>query len=346
MILKFIPRSLRYLLVVSTITGSFLACHHAEERIPVEEGNKLSLKVLRFEQDLFNDSISPESRSSFLSQKYGSFFDLFIWELTRLGSKDSSLLRQHLDAFIADTNFRAVYAACEAKYADFSQQESGLSDAFSRYSVAFPGKPVPQLLTTISVFGYPVICDSTHLAISLDMYLNPGSRFYPTLQPPLPGYLQRRMRSEYLVADAMKGWLQSDYSVDENNSDLLEQMIGAGRIQYALKQLLPDMQDTILTGYTADQLKWCGENESQVWSFFIDNKLLYTKDPNLLMKYVGEGPSTNGFPGDSPGNIGLYVGYRIVEAYMQQHPEVTLPRLMEFTDLHALFQSSKYKPRK
>lgn len=346
MILKFVPSIIRPVAYLSAVILTLAACggNQSEQESVVETASVKS--SMRFEQDLFSDSLTTGDRSAYLSKKYGTFFDIFIWQLTRLGNRDSVLQEENISAFISDTNFRSVYAACQEKYRDFTDYDRRLLDAFSRYNNLFPGKPVPQILTTISVFSYPVICDSTHLAIALDMYLNPDCRFYPTLEPPLPGYLQRRMTKEYIVADAMKGWLQSDYMPDEMQSDLLERMIASGRIQYALKKLLPEEPDTIISGYTAAQLEWCTANEAKVWSFFIENKLLYVKDPNVMMKYVGEGPTTNGFPKESPGNIGQFIGLQMVESYMKQKPETSLQKLMELKDLHTLFQESRYKPKR
>lgn len=333
------------LALLSMAYCSFPACRNSEE--PAEgTADSAVAGVMRFERDLFADSIPGGSRSDFLRQRYGSFYELFVWQLTRIGSPDSSLTESNLEAFVSDTNFRSVYRSCESKFGDFDEYARKLSAGFKAYSAEFPGRTVPRLLTTLSVFSYPVICDSTHLAISLDMYLNPGCRFYATIEPPLPAYLQRRMREEYIVADALKGWLQSDYAADEFSSDMIQRMISQGRIQYTLKRLLPEEPDSILTGYTQEQLDWCEANEAGVWSFFIDNNLLYSTDPNLLMKYVGEGPTTNGFPAGAPGNIGLFVGYRIVRSYIDRHPETSILQLMELNDLHAVFQESKYKPKK
>lgn len=346
MILKFVPSQLRLGVYFSAVAFTLLACggNQREKELVAEIDTTKS--SLRFEQDLFSDSLTTGSRSSYLSKKYGTFFDIFLWQLTRLGNRDSVLQEENISAFISDTNFRSVYSACLEKYRDFSEYDQRLQNAFFRYSDLFPGKPVPQILTTISVFSYPVICDSTHLAIALDMYLNPDCRFYPTLEPPLPAYLQRRMTKEYIVSDAIKGWLQSDYMPDEMQSDLLERVIASGRIQYALKKLLPEEPDTIISGYTAAQMEWCAANEAKVWSFFIENKLLYVKDPNVMMKYVGEGPTTNGFPKESPGNIGQFIGLQMVESYMKQKPETSLQKLMEIEDLHTLFQESRYKPKR
>jgi hypothetical protein len=346
MILKLVPSQLRAVCYFSAVFFALQACgDRSQQKEPQQVSNSAST-VLRFEQDLFSDSLMPGRRAEVLARKYGSFFDIFLWQLTRLGSRDSVLQEQNIQAFITDTNFLAVYAACNSKYADFSEYDRRLQAAFGRYAAEFPGKPVPKVLTTISVFSYPIICDSTHLAIALDMYLNPDNRFYPTLEPPLPAYLQRRMTKEYIVSDAMKGWLQSDFMPDELESDLLQRMIAAGRIQYALSVLLPEEPDSVRSGYSSIQSKWCSANEGIVWSFFIENKLLYVKDPNVMMKYVGEGPTTNGFPKESPGNIGQFIGLRMVQSYMKQHPELKLKDLMAIKDLHALFQESRYKPKR
>jgi hypothetical protein len=154
------------------------------------------------------------------------------------------------------------------------------------------------------------------------------------------------MRPEYIVPDAMKGWLMSDYGIDESNAKLIEMMVSQGRIQYTLRAMLPETPDSLLFGYSGAQLAWCGNNEQQVWSFFIDQKLLFSADPNILLKYAGEGPSTGGFPKESPGNIALYTGWRIVESYMERHADVSIKQLLEEKDLNRVFQESGYKPRK
>jgi len=333
-------------ILLAAITTLLTGCGGREKDATVGEVKAADVSVKRFEQDLFSDSLLHGSRHAFLRKKYGSFYDIFVWQLTRLGDQDSIRIDENLQAFVSDTSFMAVYAATQSKYQDFTDYAIRLSAAFKRYEKAFPGKTIPQLLTTISVFSYPVICDSQHLAIGLDMYLNPGSRFYPTLEPPLPAYLMRRMRAEYIVSDGIKGWLQSDYAADEAQSDLLQMMVSAGRVQFCLKELLPEEADTLRSGFTEEQMIWCEENEGKVWSYFIESQLLYNKDMNTMMKYVGEGPTTSGFPKESPGNLGQFIGYKIVQAYMNNHPKFTLQELMGMTDLHRLFLESRYKPKR
>lgn len=307
----------------------------------------VDIHVARFEADLFSlDTARMDQGLDSLRSRYGSLFDLFSYQITRLGSPDPVVTSERFRDFISDTNFQRLEKDCRAAFIELKSIESGLTDAFRHYRFYLPTGVVPKVATLVSAFSYPVVCDSTWLGISLDMYLGADYPLYNTLQPPLPNYIRRRMSREYIVPDAMKGWLLSDYGIDESSAKLVEMMVAQGRIHYALRQLLPEMHDSLLSGYSGAQLAWCRANEQQVWSFFIDQKLLFSSDPNILLKYAGEGPSTGGFPKESPGNIALYTGWRIVESYMAKYPQKDLQSLLGEKDLLRIFQESGYKPRK
>lgn len=307
----------------------------------------LDIRVMRFEADMFSiDTSSLEVGLDSLRMRYGSLFDLFAYQITRLGGPDPEVTAARFREFVSDTNFRRLERDCRSAFPELDPLNAGLTDAFRHYRYYLPDAAVPQVATLVSGFSYPIVCDSSWLGISLDLYLGPDYPLYNTLQPPLPNYLRRKMRPEYMVPDAMKGWLMSDYGIDESNAKLIEMMVSQGRIQYALHALLPETTDSLLSGYSGAQLEWCGNNEQQVWSFFIDQKLLFSADPNVLLKYAGEGPSTGGFPKESPGNIALYIGWRIVESYMERHPDVSIRQLLEEKDLNRVYQESGYKPHK
>jgi hypothetical protein len=110
--------------------------------------------------------------------------------------------------------------------------------------------------------------------------------------------------------------------------------------------MAPGLHDTLHTGYTADQLKWCEENESNVWSFFIENKLLFNTDPSVFAKYTSEGPTTSGFPKEAPGKTGAWVGYRIIEKYAAKNSGISLADLMLENDSQKILEQSGYKPQK
>jgi hypothetical protein len=58
---------------------------------------------------------------------------------------------------------------------------------------------------------------------------------------------------------------------------------------------------------------------------------------------MNDGPFTNGFPRESPGHIGEWIGHRMVQAYLNEHPEVSFAELLAMDDPKVILQS--YKPR-
>lgn len=305
------------------------------------------LKVERFEADLFGmDTLHPAEAIAKLKAQYGNFFDLYMFRITSLGSRDSLLMQQRILSFVTDTNFRNVANDISKTFGDFSEEKEQLTQAFKYYKYYFPDKSIPTIVTLLSAFSFPIVCDSFNLGIGLDMYLGKDYRYYYTLEPPLPNYLRVQMEKKNVVCDAMKGWAMSDYQIDESSAKVIDMMVSEGRIITFLEYVLPDESDAMRLGFTQAQFDWCEKNEKMIWSFFVQNNLLFSADPNIMSKYTNDGPTTNGFPKDSPGNIGKYVGWKIVSAYMSKHPKTDLKQLMEEKSMMKIYQESAYKPNR
>jgi hypothetical protein len=323
----------------------FISSCKTDSNKPDVSAIPVTVKIDRFEKDLFAlDPADLPTGISRLKNKYGDFLNLFLYQVTAIGSRDSALLYDHLNGFLSDTNFLAISRDCDKMYPSLNDKEEEFTKAFRYYKYYFPQKNIPRVISMISGFSYAVVNDSTNLAVSLDMYLGPDYKYYATIDPALPSFMRNRMQSAYMVNDAMKGWALSDYGIDETSANMVDFIVSQGRTIYFLDKILPDEPDTIKTGYTAKQIEWCIANEKKIWSFFIDNKLLFSADPNLMNKYVNDGPTTNGFPKESPGNIGQFIGWQIVKSYMKSHPEISLQKLMEQKDMMVIFNEAKYKP--
>jgi hypothetical protein len=335
-------RLYNYIVVACALTillNFFYACKPERKNVDVSQVN-LSIKALRFEEDM----ATHYSDIAFLKNKYGTFFTLFVKRIVPLHTDDTTALKDMMRNFVNDADIKNIYFDKRRLYSDFTRESAQLTDAFRHYKYYFPDKIIPQPVTLISGFNYGIVAIDSVLGIGLDMYLGDTSRFYPGLQ--FPEYKIKRMRREYIAADAMRGWTESEWEQDANQTDFLSALVYQGKMLYALDAMIPDAPDTIKTGYTTVQQKWCEENEKKTWSFFVDNKLLYTSDQGQIAKYLGEGPTTNGFPKESPGNIGQWIGWRIIQTYMKNNPNVSLAQLLNDSDYRKIFSASKYKPAK
>ncbi len=317
-----------------------VSCKQDREHIDVS-GIPVDIKADRFEEDLFTAS---GENTALMKKKYGDVFDLFCFKIVELGTTDTLLLKNRLKDFTTNKDVNEIYQNSEKIFHDFTAYDQALTDAFRHFKYYFPGKLIPHVFTFISGFNYSVVAADSSLGIGLDMYLGADAKYYPSLQ--LPRYKTARMRKEYLVADGMRGWIQSEWEEDPAQSDLLSRMVYYGKILYCMNALMPDEEDSIITGYSSSQLKWCNANEKNTWSFLIDEKLLFSNDQNQVAKFINDGPSTNGFPKEAPGAIGQWMGWKIVNAYMKNNSSVTLEQLMNSTDGKKILNDSKYKPGK
>jgi uncharacterized protein YjaZ len=77
----------------------------------------------------------------------------------------------------------------------------------------------------------------------------------------------------------------------------------------------------------------------------VEKRELYSTDWRVITKYTQPAPFTNGLSQEqSPGRIGVFIGWRIVSEYMQRNVQVTLHELMNETDAQKILQHSGYRP--
>ena len=72
-----------------------------------------------------------------------------------------------------------------------------------------------------------------------------------------------------------------------------------------------------------------------------DNSRLHEFD---IRKYMGDAPFVAGFPEGSPGRVGQWVGYQLVNLFMNNNKEVSLEELMQIEDANLILRKSNYKP--
>jgi gliding motility-associated lipoprotein GldB len=332
-------------LVLLTIVVLITSCAHERKTNADVSGITIHQEFLRFDKDLFSfgDTITVHDVKQ-LEQKYGSFIDLFCGRIIRVRNTGDSLVAADLSRFISDNDVKEIHHKTDSLFTDTKELQKNLLNVFKHYAFYFPDKPVPQIVTYISAFNYQVITGDSIIGIGLDMYLGEScADIYASIN--IPKYMFRRFTKDYIVSDCIKGWFQSEYDPDSVKSELLSQMIYQGKLLYYTDMLAPEMPDTIKTGYTKQQLDWCVKNESNVWAFFIEQKLLFSTVVQQYVKYINDGPTTNGLPKESPSKIGAWMGWQIVKSYMNNNPDITLQQLLNEKDAQKILNNSSYKPK-
>ncbi len=314
---------------------------------PVEDVSDVEIKlnIVRFEKELF--AVKPPKafqQLEALEKKHKTFYELFTKYVVRTADKNDSVSKINLLNFVNDKDIQEVYKKNALLYADISGIQGQLSSAFKHYKKEFPKKIVPSIYTFISGFNYAVISADSILGIGLDMYLGADCKYYPAMG--LPKYKTNKMRKEFIVSDCIRGWVQSEYPMDETKKDFLSHIIYNGKQLYFQDVMLPDMEDSVKIGYTSNQFIWCQKSEASIWSFFINQKILYSANYINYLKFISEGPTTSGFPKEAPSLLGNWIGWQIVRKYMEENRKVSLEQLMKEEDTQKILTLSKYKPKK
>jgi len=161
-------------------------------------------------------------------------------------------------------------------------------------------------------------------------------------------YIAARMTPDNIVPDCMYGWAASewDFSVLKYDSDnVLSEMIHEGKLKYFEKCMLPEISDELIFGFTENQMKFCRNNESQMWQYLIEHDMLFNTDQFIIRKLIGEAPFTSFFTNESPGKAASWIGFRIIEAYMVRNPDVNMSDMLNNTDIQSILEKAKYSPQ-
>ena len=333
-------------LSIVLLSSVFLFACGDKKNIPDVSNIKVDVAVKHFEKDFFAiDTNNIEAGLTKLQPQYGSFLNDYLYNILSLPPVPDSVVK-NLKLFIRD--YKPVYDSVEISFPSFDKDESEIRKGlqFARYY--FPDYPLPkQIITYVGPFeGFSNVLTASGIAVGLQLYMGNHFQAYQTdfFRQVYPDYQSRRFERGYIAANSMTNIINDIYPPKSGSRPLIEQMIEEGKRMYLLDAFLPETADTIKTGYAAAQLEGCYKNEASIWNFFIENNLVYNNDPSAIRDYTNDAPRTETLGSDSPGNIGLFIGWQIVKKWMSDHPETKLPQLLQ-ADNKQIFAEAKYKPR-
>ena len=320
---KVIVRSGIYLAVLLLV----LAC---DKRSKVEQEiseKPLNIKVERFDKAFFETA--PQDLPA-LQAKYPYFFP---------AGNDNAIWQDKMQ----NPMWRELYEEVQKKFGNFQKEQTEITELVKHLQHYFPGTKTPKVITVISEMDYhnKVIYADTLVLISLEMYLGKAHRFYE-----FPEYIKQNFEPNQLLPDLVSAFAFRKIPPPKEAS-FLSQMIYAGKELYLKDLLLPDYADADKIGYLPEQIVWCNENESYIWRYFVEKKMLYSTDQKLGTRFLNPAPFSKFYleiDNESPGRVGAWIGWQIVRAYMKNN-KVSIQDLLA-ADAKTIFEQSHYKPKK
>jgi len=244
---------------------------------------------------------------------------------------------------LKDTLQQQLHTQVNTVFNEFSEEDDieSLFNHLKYYNKAFK---VPRVIAVTNNVDYrnKVIVTDTIVLIALDNYLGSDHEFYGNFQR----YIKQNFNREQIVVDLASEYAKKEiYSSERNN--LLTEMINAGKALYFKDIMIPFKTDAEKIGYSNEQLQWAQANETSIWSYFVENELLFKTDPKLTVTFIYPAPFTKfglELDNESPGRLGQYMGWQIVRAYMDNN-DLTWKQLMT-KEAEEIFNNSRFKPRK
>jgi hypothetical protein len=278
-------------------------------------------------------------------KKYSTFYLRYLSSIVNNGGKVDSLYSETLLRFIGNKDIKDAYSDLAKIYSDNDIELIGdeMTEAVKRFKVFFPKRKTPkQYVTFMSGFQYNVVYVDSTLGIGLDMYLGSKNPFYSMMQ--LPNFRTRTMNKDYVLSDAVRGWVITEFDNADPVNNLLNHMIFYGKMFYLCDGLLPNVQDSIKMGYTSAQMTYCAAYEKNLWGFFAKDNKLYDNDLKLVSEFTSDGPFTRAISKECPPRIAMWLGKQIIKSYMEHNSDVTVEDLMNEKDAQKILSKSKYKP--
>ena len=223
--------------------------------------------------------------------------------------------------------------------------ERDVNHLFKHIKYLFPFAKIPRVITLTNNVDYQIktVYSDSLLLISLDTFLGSENHLYDGI----PSYIRKELDPKYItvqIADKFGAFIIPPVE----DRTFLARMIYEGKKLYLHDLLLPHVpvEDRIV--YTKEEFNWALENEKYVWQYFIEKQVLYQTQLEWVQRFIEPAPFSKFYlqlDNETPGRIGCWLGWQIVNSYMTQFPETPLNELLKISS-QKLFNLSKYKPNR
>ena len=306
--------------------------------------DSIGIHINRFDTVLFQwiDRDDTESLQTIIND-YPRMLAMLSNALFKTNPLDSADFISQMKNYYASPALKALYKDAirvyDANSPVIQQIKKELSHGFMQFHKMFPAMQTPAFYMHVSGLQQNIIVADSLLSFSIDKYLGFDYSLY---QDHFYDYQLKSMSPGYVAKDGLYAWLTSEYPFYGHNDVLLDRMIYEGKVLYILVQAGYDYSCQYILSLTDNEYKWCLKNESAIWKTIVERKHLETTDRMTVSKYFQPSPAAF-ISEEAPGNLGAFIGYRIVERYMKQ-TKSNFESLMNNNDTQEIFKKSKYKP--
>jgi hypothetical protein len=336
---KSLLKIVKFTSLISIIVGFLFlqSCNKDKKKTDINIADiQVNNPIIRLDSVLFSKKTDAEVLAFLVSNRTiaEAYFDTPQTGFAELAKK--------LNSFVQNADLQQFYQKSinntEGIKIDSLQTELNL--AFRHIKYYYPKFSPPKIYTFFTGFaGKDILVSDSVIVIGLDYFVGKNAQFRPQVYD----YQLAKYQKEYIVPSVLNQLAIKYARVDPADKSLLADMIFYGKCYQFSKTMQPNSPDSLIIGYTQNQLEETEISQEIVWGHFIDQKLLYETSPFKKVKYLDERPNTVEISPDCPGMIGRWLGWKIVKKFVENKPEQTFQILMQNEKAQSIFELSKYK---
>jgi len=320
-----------------------LASCTRKTRVPDVSDIQVDLHIERFDLELF--ALAPDQVEASIpafQETYTDFFEIFNEHIIQIGQPSQRLYASFLGMFIQDPTNREVFEYSREVFSDMSEINAELREGFAHYLYHFPDSSLPRVVAYVSRFNQGLFTVGNFVGLGLDQYLGSDCPYYEMMAT--PRYLVLNKEPHRIPLDVMMAWATALFPYNDSVDHVLNRMIHKGMLRYFVGAMFPGQEEGRLMGFTEEHMRWCENNEKQMWTYLVEHKLLFESDPMSIRKLTEDAPHTSFYTSESPGRAANWQGMKIVEAYHRREPRLSLQELMAQRDYQEILRLSRYDP--
>lgn len=277
-----------------------------------------------------NDSVHISKKLASLDLNEKSIINFDLQNCIGLGNVNDSNFYSRLQLFLKDPYIiRLENTIDQTIRKRRTILEQVLNNSFSHLKFHFPNGKIPNnIIYMNSLFTDKIYCSDREIGIGVENYLGPDKSVVKELpNEEFFQWMKDGMNINYLSRDVLSYWIQKHY-VPNTNQTLIEQMIYWGKVIYLLEASFPDVEKNILLRYSKQHYQWANKNELEAWKYLVGEELIFSTNEREISNFIHEGPFTVGLSDKSPDRMGQFIGWKMVQLYMEKNSDLKLDKLI------------------
>jgi hypothetical protein len=308
---------LRFLAVFSSL---FILASCASNSLDIDaDDQNVSIEFIQLDSLMFKaDSKERLALHQSMQSQIPHLYEYNLAYCLKFRGMQDSIFTPSIQQFYSDPYIKKLEQRLSNKFSNTQAFKDGIIDGFKHLKYHFPKGKIPSAVVFMnSLFTANAFCTETEIGIGLERYLPMKTDVIQQLPPDqFYNWIKEGFDERYIVRDALCSWVMTHY-VDEVKGSLIENCIYWGKILYLTKAALPEVTDATILRYSEKDFNWALENESQLWNYLVKDKVLFKIDERMIRNLTTEGPFSVGLPEEGPDRLGQFLGYRIVQKYME-----------------------------